>query len=403
MGLLHPRVVKTVRGDHPRAERIGIVMARQITLKKKIVFSLCVFAVVFISMEFAFRLYNKLTVTPSPKEALFTKDATLGVTHRKNASVIVDWRHTAPHRVSINRFGWRGPNPKAIEKPKGVIRILTLGGSSTEDAFVADGKTWPEVLQRRLNASLGAERVEVINLGVAGYTTSNSTKNLAANGLQLNPDIVITYHANNDFFEFLTKHEGVSLYHAFVDYEHREPIMLERVLCRSAIFDKIMRLNYYSGNKSRDYTIDYWQSPTKAEIDLTGVEGPSIAALDRLHDLSIRSHFALVVGIQATLIKEELGTSEVPLMWEVFRYQYRGQCIAVHDFVEGLGTIKFAQRRWANQQGVLCLDIESDVPKTRDYFIDHIHSTERGSERIGAAFAEGLMQSGLIKRDSSEL
>jgi hypothetical protein len=91
------------------------------------------------------------------------------------------------------------------------------------------------------------------------------------------------------------------------------------------------------------------------------------------------------------------------LMWEVFRYQYRGRCISVHDFVEGLGTIKFAQRRWARQQGVLCLDIESDVPKTRDYFIDHIHSTERGSERIGAAFAEGLMQSGLIKRDSSEL
>jgi lysophospholipase L1-like esterase len=380
-----------------------MMRARQITTKKKIVFSLCVFALVFTSLELVFRLYSNLTTKTSPEKALYARDATLGVTHHKNASVIVDWRHTAPHRVSFNRFGFRGPNPEVIEKPKGVIRILTLGGSSTEEPYVADGKTWPEVLERHLNALLGEERVEVINLGVAGYTTSNSTKNLEVHGLQLDPDIVIIYHANNDFFKFLTKHDGVKLYHSFVDYERRQPMMLERVLCRSSVLDRVMRLMYYSGNKSRDYTIDYWRSSTKADIDLTGVEGPTIAALDRLNALSVQSHFALVVGIQATLIKEDLIASEVPLMWEVFRYQYRGQCISVHDFVEGLGTIKFAQRGWAKQHGVLCLDIESNVPKTRDFFIDHIHSTERGSERIGATFAEGLMRSGLIKRDSREL
>ncbi len=378
-------------------------MARQITTKKKIVFSLCVFALALLSTELLFRLYSKLTREPSLEAALYADDVTLGVTHHKNVSVTVAWRNTAPHTVSLNRFGFRGPNPKSIEKPNGVVRILTLGGSSTEEPFVADGKTWPEILERRLNALLGAEKVEVVNLGVAGYTTSNSAKNLAANGLRLDPDIVIVYHANNDFFLFLTEQLGVSVHHSFVDYEHREPGMLERMLCRSSILDRGMRLLYYSGNKGRDYTIAYWRSPTKAEIDLTGVERPTIAGLDRLNDLAARNHFALVVGIQATMINEELSTSEVPLMWEVFRYQYRGQSISVHDFVEGLNTIKFAQRRWAKERGVVCLDIESNVPKTRDFFIDHIHSTEKGSEKIGATFAVGMIESGLIKRDSTEL
>ena len=378
------------------------MMASHITTKKKIIFSICVFASGLISMELMFRLCRRLTAKPSPDTVRYANDVTLGVTHYKNVSVTVDWRHTAPHPVSFNRFGFRGPNPNVFAKPEGVSRILTLGGSSTEEPYVADGKTWPEVLQRRLSAILGDEMVEVINLGVAGYTTANSAKNLVANGLQLDPDIVIVYHGINDFFQFLTKHEGVRIYHSFVDYERREPGMLERFVCRSSILDCVMRWRYYGGNKSRDYTIDYWRSPSTAKIDLTGVEGPTISALDRLYNLSIQSHFALVVGIQATLIREDLSAREVLLMWEVFRYLYRGQCIALHDFVEGLGTIKRAQRDWAKKHCVLCLDIESLVPKTGDFFIDHIHSTEKGSERIGAAFAEGLMHSGLIKRDSNE-
>jgi GDSL-like Lipase/Acylhydrolase family len=379
-----------------------MLTARQISTKKQVFFSICIWSLIIVSGELGYRVYGKLTTKPPPEKALYVKDATLGVTHRKNASVIVDWRNTAPHKVSFNRFGFRGPNPQVIDKPKGIIRILTLGGSSTEEPYVADGKTWPEALQRRLNDLLGEERVEVINLGVAGYTTSTSTRNLVINGLQLDPDIVIVYHANNDFFKFVTQHEGVKIHHSFVDYERREPMLLERVLCRSSLCDAVMRFIYYSGNKSRDYTIACWRSPVKARIDLTGVEGPTIAALDRLSALANGRRFTLVVGIQATLIKEDLGAGEVPLMWEVLRYHYVNQCISTRDLVGGLGTIKLAQRRWAKESGVLCLDIESNVPKTREYFIDHIHSTERGSDRIGAIFAEGLLQSGLIKRNSGD-
>src|SRR4051794_31966280 len=114
---------------------------------KKIALALVAFLASFGAVEVAYRVFLRLNRKPG-QEAIFEPDPVLGRRHVKGASaLVVEWSKPTPNRVTINEFGFRGPTPRIIEKPPGVIRVVAQGGSTTEDVFVDDGRTWPEQLQ----------------------------------------------------------------------------------------------------------------------------------------------------------------------------------------------------------------------------------------------------------------
>src|SRR5579871_1511083 len=145
--------------------------SRASKIVRKIAFSLLTVLIGFVILDTAYRLVRK-ALHPPGQEAIFAPDPVLGRKHVKNArAVVLEWSKTTPNHVSINEFGFRGPTPRTLEKPPGVIRVIVQGGSTTEDIFVDDGRTWPEQLQTKLNAALKTDRIEVINMGTSGYTS----------------------------------------------------------------------------------------------------------------------------------------------------------------------------------------------------------------------------------------
>ena len=66
--------------------------------------------------------------------------------------------------VTINSHGFRGREFTKAKQP-GVVRIVTLGASSTFGYYDKDDETYPHFLQQRLN-EVGPRRFEVINLGI---------------------------------------------------------------------------------------------------------------------------------------------------------------------------------------------------------------------------------------------
>ncbi len=97
-----------------------------------------------------------------------------------------------------NALGFRGPEITA-EKPAGTLRVLCLGGSSTYGFSVSsDAATWPARLQARLQDSHPYRRIEVINAGVPGYTSFENLASFEFRGLDLRPDIVVSYAGYND-------------------------------------------------------------------------------------------------------------------------------------------------------------------------------------------------------------
>jgi len=99
--------------------------------------------------------------------------------------------------VRVNSHGLRD-DEHAFEKPEGVFRILILGDSFMEAHQVPMKKALPYLLEKELSEY----RIEVINSGVNGYSTTQQLVYLKEEGLRYQPDLVLqAFFVMNDAIE----------------------------------------------------------------------------------------------------------------------------------------------------------------------------------------------------------
>ncbi len=96
---------------------------------------------------------------------------------------------------STNNFGFRD-DPVALPKPADVYRILCLGGSTTEEGST-NAETYPNILERLLDARFSTVRIEVVNCGVPGITSDGQVARMP-DYLKLEPDLLVFYMGVND-------------------------------------------------------------------------------------------------------------------------------------------------------------------------------------------------------------
>ncbi|HZL99714.1 MAG TPA: tetratricopeptide repeat protein [Planctomycetota bacterium] len=133
----------------------------------------------------------RLPGQPIPEKAITLWDPDLYYRLRPSTAIF--------GRYHVNRHGVRGPEYDE-DKPPGTLRLLCAGDSSTFGLGVGDDETWPAVTARILGGLLeGSARVEAINLGVPGYSTEQTRRQILRDGLALRPDaIVVCPTAQND-------------------------------------------------------------------------------------------------------------------------------------------------------------------------------------------------------------
>ena len=78
------------------------------------------------------------------------------------------------------------------------VRILTTGDSSVYGWGVPAGRTFQELLEDRLGKTWPGTRFEVVNLGVPGYSTVQSSRLLDDVGWAMEPDLVIVGNIFSD-------------------------------------------------------------------------------------------------------------------------------------------------------------------------------------------------------------
>ncbi len=125
-------------------------------------------------------------------------------------------QYTGNPDAGYNPFGFSGP---ALDygKDEGVLRVLCLGGSTTE------GDTgYPHRLEGFLEEHGGdlSGGYEVLNFGLSGWSSAHSLVNFVLNGVDFAPDYVVIHQGWNDF---LARDSGCSLvgdysHHAFPTY-----------------------------------------------------------------------------------------------------------------------------------------------------------------------------------------
>jgi len=130
--------------------------------------------------NFSERIYNfmsPLILTPALKE--------LGLIDKARFHTKV-----GPHRYAGVKF-----NKK---KEKGVFRLICLGDSNTFGWGVNPDESYPLMLARRISEKLPQEKVEVINMGVPGYSSLQGKVLTEEQVSLLGADLVIVEYGFND-------------------------------------------------------------------------------------------------------------------------------------------------------------------------------------------------------------
>jgi len=100
--------------------------------------------------------------------------------------------------LRTNAKGFAGPEVSYGPHP-GTYRILCMGDSSTFGWGVESEEAYPALLQEEIHRRHPGTKVEVVNLGVCGYSSQQGKVLLEREGLRYEPDLVTLSYGSNDW------------------------------------------------------------------------------------------------------------------------------------------------------------------------------------------------------------
>ena len=94
-----------------------------------------------------------------------------------------------------NNFGFYDDD-FLVPKPKGLYRVLCIGGSTTEGRR-SNAKSYPKILEEKCRALVGQDKIEVLNCGTPGICSIGHVMRLQEY-LSLEPDAIVFYVGANE-------------------------------------------------------------------------------------------------------------------------------------------------------------------------------------------------------------
>lgn len=102
--------------------------------------------------------------------------------------------------MTINAQGFRGAD-WVKEKTPGKKRVIILGSSVVFGYGIdADEKVFSALIEKKLAALYGQQKIEVLNAGVPAYHSVQDFINFAKVSLDYKPDLIVLFSGWNDFF-----------------------------------------------------------------------------------------------------------------------------------------------------------------------------------------------------------
>jgi lysophospholipase L1-like esterase len=300
--------------------------------------------------------------------------------------------------LEVNPLGFRGRSLRIPEKQPGTYRIFFLGASTTENAMLPEERTFPGRVEATLQAKFGSQpRVEVANTGVAGSGIGFALGMLVHRVLPLEPDLVVVLEGHNELMR--------SLERDWTPYSlprpDTPPTFKDWLVGKSrllAVLDD-RRHRFQPDDKRR------WFARHRAERRATPFTAPAVpvnrgvgrfrAQLRRLALLCEDAGAVCVFMTQPSLYQEPMPrTCEDALVGAVVD----GQNLETKDLARGLEAYNEAVREVGRERGCLLVDLEREIPKDLDHFIDDVHLTSRGNEAVAAAVLRVVLASGTLPR-----
>lgn len=281
------------------------------------------------------------------------------------------------------------------EKPPGVFRILTLGGSTTAGIELAIEDRYPAVLRDLLQSEASSPRIEILNVGKGWHSTQHSLIHYVTYCRDWQPDLVVVMHAVNDLVRSFSPPQ-------FADGDYNErwshfygPSMkgARPPTFEQALFDETLGKYWYETLRVR-------------ECDMPPERFVSIGTYERnLHALVqiLKSDGARVVLVtEPALFKPDMNDEERRALWfgRTFCIERRGfwdQTFPSPGSLQtGMEVYNGVVRRVAAEEGVVLADADAAVPRDLEHFLDDVHHAAPGARKVAETVAQAILAGGLV-------
>jgi lysophospholipase L1-like esterase len=252
------------------------------------------------------------------------------------------------------------------------LRIACLGGSTTYGICVRQHNCYPQRLEEALARDL-TEDVEVINAGVAGYSSYNLIGQLAFRIVHLQPDAVVIYAGINDSWN--------RLYHANfqLDNTHAQQsgVMPRKPLWRKSLFldwvaERLGGESYYNLHIHRVFWKERSGDPAENWRNSSSLAFRSnlrtLIAICRAHDI------VPMLCIQAHDLEHYNKVAEYhPHLWK-------------RALVEHMQVV----REVAAETQVELIDLHEPLSGRQELFADFMHMNREGNIRRAEIIADRI-------------
>jgi hypothetical protein len=364
------------------------------SLKKRFTFAFILFILIISFTIICFEIYAhnfRRYDTPSQvKEKSLQYERSLFARHmfpQKEQRVEALWspRQKEAAELYVNEKGYRGPDFN-VNKDDETIRIMIFGGSQVFSVFDSEGKDWPHRVENILKSS-GFPHVEVINAGTPGYASFDSLGKLFAEGHVFMPDYVIIDNAWNDIKLFRFKEpllrsrppSGIPddprvNYQGFIDY----------ILSENSQLYIRLRSRYYKWKYNIDVEGAIPEGDLEDEIYEIGLRQYRLN-MEMFVDLARNIGAVPILMIQPRLVA--LSNSEEDksvIAYDHFKLDHQTLCDAFEKTDEIVRSV-------ARSKNALLIDASEGITGKSEYFIDGIHTSDKGSYHFALVTANRLM------------
>lgn len=291
---------------------------------------------------------------------------------------------------SKNALGFRGaPPPKAFDE---TLTAIAIGGSTTECFALGDGVCWPARLGARLETIFTPFWIN--NAGIAGHTSQGHIELLRQHVLDLKPDVLIFLVGVNDlYFSDFTRRFDSSL-----DPDHGNA--LERAARET---------RQWLGEHSTLFALGFaaYKQWRAKQFDLTGQDNDFTTLVipptptERIESELARhldnAHFGYADRLRTLVdISRQAGALPIfltqPAAYGPGIDPRTGVDLArIRNGVDGydgasswrlLESYNDVMRAVAEERGVTLVDLARRMAKTSEYYLDQVHFTAEGSDRV---------------------
>jgi lysophospholipase L1-like esterase len=321
-----------------------------------------------------------------------------------------------------NEVGLRGPS---LPSDANVFKIVAVGGSTTQELYLDDSETWPQLIMDRINKRQPESPVWVGNAGQSGRNTLEHLVLMETLPILNEADLLIFLIGINDF--------GPAL--AFAGAATQGPLGQRAEEFRLQVlrgggwprpprpyFKHSMLFSLLRNSKIAQIASVvpssalgslgvgpgiYYEAQRRQRAQAPVVAMPNLATgLDeyrqRIRNLDgwCRANETRCLFLtQPSIFRDDLTPDEERLVWigwvglgkEVTGY------VSVGDLALGLDAYNQVLLEMCKEVGLDCYDLASHVPKDTSAFYDGAHFNEEGARVVGRLLADYILSSHFLE------